>query len=107
MLVSILVRRLRAGVTFEQFRAAWLAEPGYMSEPGHVGAPVCVTHAQRVDDDREIVSYALLDMTRDQLLQVTASMAEAERLRHDRLEAVVESTVVKGIYEVIDVTELT
>jgi hypothetical protein len=33
-------------------------------------------------------------------------MADAERLRHDRLEALVEG-VVKGIDEVIDVTELT
>jgi hypothetical protein len=107
MLVSILVRRLRPGVTFEQFQAAWLAEPGYMSAPGHVGAPVRVTHARRVDDDREIVSYAFLDMTREQLREATAGMAEAERLRHDRLDAVVEGTVVKGIYEVIDVTELT
>jgi hypothetical protein len=107
MLVSILVRRLRPGVTFAQFKAAWLAESGYMSAPGHVGAPVRVTHARRVDDDREIVSYAFLDMTRDQLLKATAGMAEPERRRHDRLDAVVESTVVKGIYEVIDVTDLT
>jgi hypothetical protein len=106
MIVALLVRRLRPGVTFEQFKDAWAAEPGYMSAPGHVGTPVRVTHARRIGDDREIVSYALLDMSPDQLRQLETGMAAPERLRHDRLDAVVESTVIKGFYEVIDVTEL-
>jgi hypothetical protein len=107
VLVAILVRRLKPGVTFEQFKAAWTADPGYTSAPGHVGGPVRVTHARRIDDDREIVSYALFDLTLAQLQEAQAGMAAGERLRHERLDEVVESTVVKGIYEVIDVTELT
>jgi hypothetical protein len=101
MLVSILVRRLRPGVTFEQFRAAWLAEPG------HFGAPVRVTHAQRIDDDREIVSYAVLDMSRAELLDALTRLTAGESARHERIDEGVESTVVKGIYEIVDVTELT
>jgi hypothetical protein len=75
MLIAILVRRLRPGVTFEQFLADWRAEPGYMSAPDHVGAPVRVTHARRIDDDREVVSYALLDLTRGQLHKAAAAIA--------------------------------
>jgi hypothetical protein len=101
MLVSILVRRLRPGVTFEQFRAAWLAEPG------HFGGPVRVTHARRIDDDREIVSYAALDLSRDGLQEALTRLAAGERSRHDRIDEVIEGTVVKGIYEIVDVTDLT
>jgi hypothetical protein len=101
MLVSVLVRRLRPGVTFEQFRAAWQAEPG------HFGRPVRVTHARRVDDDREILSYSLLDLTPDQLPEFLSRIAASEQSRHDRLDEVIEGTVVKGIYEVLDVTDLT
>jgi hypothetical protein len=101
MLVSILVRRLRPGVTFEQFRAAWAPDPGYF------GRPVRVTHARRVDDDREIVSYAVLDMTPAELPEFLTRIAAGEQSRHDRIDEVIESTIVKGIYEIIDVTELT
>ena len=101
MLVAILVRRLRPGVTFEQFRAAWLAEPG------HFGGPVRVTHARRIDDDREIVSYAVLDLSRDGLQEALTRLAAGEHSRHDRIDEVIESTVGKGIYEIIDVTDLT
>jgi hypothetical protein len=33
--------------------------------------------------------------------------ASAERSRHDRIDEVIEGTVIKGIYEIVDVTELT
>jgi hypothetical protein len=107
MLVSILVRRLRPGVTFEQFKEAWMADPGWMSAPGHIGAPVRVTHARRIDDDREIISYAILDLIVPQLLEVGARMAAGEQARHERINDLIESTVVKGIYQIIDETELT
>jgi hypothetical protein len=36
-----------------------------------------------------------------------ARIADGERARHDRIDELIESTVVKGIYEIIDVTDLT
>ena len=103
MILSILVRRLRPGVSFEDFKAAWLAEAD------HFGFPVEVSHAQNLADDREIVSYSLLDATRDDVLAALATpkLAAGEAERHDRIEAVIESTVVKGLYEVVDTTVLT
>ncbi|MGW4892516.1 hypothetical protein ACWEQL_09650 [Kitasatospora sp. NPDC004240] len=102
MIVSVLVRRLRPGVTFEQFKEAWLAEPH------HFGRPVRVSHALRLDDPREVVSYAVIDASREEVEAVLAgvSVAAGERARHDRVEALIEETVVKGVYEVVDTTEL-
>ncbi len=103
MILSILVRRLRPGVTFEQFKAAWLAEAD------HFGMPITVSHAQRIDDDREIVSYSLIDASLSDVMNVLAvpSVVTGEQQRHDRIEQVIESTVAKGLYEVVDSTTLT
>jgi|SRR5918994_5262998 hypothetical protein len=98
------VRRLRPGVSFEEFKQAWLAEPN------HFGQPVVVTHGQRLDDDREIVSYALLDTTVEQLTDMLSqpSVLQGESERHDRIEHVLETTVIKGFYEIRpDATDLT
>ena len=103
VMLSILVRRLRPGVTFQEFRDAWIAEAD------HFGFPVEVSHAQRLDDDREIVSYSLIDASREDILAAlaTPAIARGEQERHDRIDRVIESTVVKGLYEVVDTTTLT
>ena len=33
-------------------------------------------------------------------------LVQGEAVRHDRIDAVIESTVVKGFYEIVDETEL-
>ena len=55
MIVSILVRRLREGKTYEDFREAWLPEKGF-------GWPTRVVTAQRMDDPREIVTIGFSDV---------------------------------------------
>jgi hypothetical protein len=57
MIVSILVRRLREGKTYEDFRLAWLPEKGF-------GWPTRVVTAQRLDDPREIVTIGFSDVGR-------------------------------------------
>ncbi|MBX9394377.1 hypothetical protein K4749_12380 [Streptomyces sp. TRM72054] len=103
MILAIFVRRLRPGVSFSEFKEAWVAEPN------HFGRPVRVSHAQRMDDDREIVSYALFEATRgevEEALRIPA-VAQREHARHSRIDQVIECTVLKGLYEVVDTTELT
>jgi hypothetical protein len=56
MIVSILVRRLRDGKTYEDFREAWLPEKGF-------GWPTRVVTAQRMDDPREIVTIGFSDIS--------------------------------------------
>lgn len=55
MIVSILIRRLRQGKTYEDFREAWLPEKGF-------GWPTRVVTAQRMDDPREIVTIGFSDI---------------------------------------------
>lgn len=43
MVCAVLVRRLREGVTFEEFRRAWEPEQGF-------GVPTAVWHARRLDE---------------------------------------------------------
>jgi len=95
---AVLIRRLKEGASFEDFRKAW--EP----EPGHFGGPVRVTHARRIDDEREIVSFSLLDISAENLNASLERIAEGERQRHELIADVIETTVSAGIYEVI--TEL-
>lgn len=100
MFVAVLVRRLRPGVTFEAFIEAWRAEPN------HFGEAVRVTHARRIDNPREIVSYAHIDVDRATLDAVLSRTVTGERARHDRLAPLLESTLVSAIYEVAGTYEL-
>ena len=76
MIVSILVRRLREGKTYEDFREAWLPEKGF-------GWPTRVVTAQRMDDPSEIVTIGFSDIDADKakalLDQVGIDQAGAER----------------------------
>ena len=76
MIISILVRRLREGKTYEDFREAWLPEKGF-------GWPTRVVSAQRMDDPREIVTIGFSDISPEQaaglLEQVGLERSGAER----------------------------
>ena len=100
MFCSVLIRRLKEGASFEDFRKAWEPEPGYF------GRPVRVSHARRIDDEREIVSLSLMDISAEDLSESLERIAEGERRRHGQIDQVIETTVVAGIYEVIAEVEL-
>jgi hypothetical protein len=102
MILSMLVRRLRPGVTLAEFKQAWMAEPN------HFGRPVRVSHARRLDDPREIVSFALLDVSAEDVQRILERPAvlRQEQERHRRIDDVIEATVARGLYEVVDTTEL-
>jgi hypothetical protein len=78
MIVSILVRRLREGKAYEDFRRAWLPEKGF-------GWPTRVVTAQRLDDPREIVTIGFSDVGREEaealLSRVGLEEAGTERRR--------------------------
>jgi hypothetical protein len=95
MLCSILVRRLKEDVVYADFHRAWFPDQGF-------GVPARVRNALRVGDPRELLSVGFVDLPVDQLASGLERVAAAERRRHDRIAAVVESTVLTGIYEVVD-----
>jgi len=94
--VSVLVRRLKPGKTYEDFVDAWYPDKGF----GFGGrGPIL---ARRIGDDREILAIALMDLRRDEIPATMERIAAQESVRHDRIDEVIESTAVRGIYEVAD-----
>jgi hypothetical protein len=95
MLCSIRVRRLKEGLGYGDFHRAWFPDQGF-------GVPARVRNARRVDDPRELLSVGFLELPLEDLAVGLERVAAQERRRHDRIGQVIESTVLTGIYEVLD-----
>ena len=94
MFIAVLVRRLRPGRSYEDFVKAWYPDRGFGIP---VRGPVLGVN---VDDQREILTLSFIDLTsREQLEAELQRVADQERVRHDRLADVIESTTVRAIYE--------
>ena len=97
MFIAVLVRSLRPGKTYEDFLEAWYPDRGF----GFGGRGPIV--ARSVDDDRELLTIGFVDLPdRASLAEAGERIAAQEAVRHDRVDAVVESTELRGIYEVVD-----
>jgi hypothetical protein len=96
MFVSVLVRRLKPGKTYEDFVDAWYPDKGF----GFGGrGPIL---ARNIEDEREIVAIAIMDLQRDELPATMERIGAQESVRHDRIAEVIESTALRGIYEIAD-----
>lgn len=91
MVITVLVRRLREGRTYEDFRAAWEPESG-------LGVPTRVVTGQRVDDEREIVTIGLIDLDRADAEALLTHVQPDQDRRHDRIEEVIEPEIVRAFY---------
>jgi len=97
MFIAVLVRTLRPGKTYEDFIGAWYPDRGF----GFGGRGPIV--ARSVDDDRELLTVGFVDLPdRANLAQAGERLAAQEALRHDRIDSVIESTLLRGMYEVVD-----
>jgi hypothetical protein len=95
MVVSVLVRRLRPGKTYEDFVRAWYPDKGF-GFPGR-GPLLAVS----IEDEREILAFGFIDLpAREEVEEALTRVAAQEAVRHDRIAEVIESTVVRGIYDV-------
>lgn len=97
MFVSIIVRRLKPGKTYDDFVRAWYPDKGF-------GVPVRGPILCRgTGDPAEIMAIAFLDVPdRAALGEVGAKIAAQEAVRHDRIADVIESSTFRGIFEVGD-----
>jgi hypothetical protein len=96
MFVAVVVRRLRPGVTVEDFVRVWYPDRGFDLEGR---GPIL---GRDVRDEREILTMAIIDLPdRDALGAAMERLAEQEAARHDRIEDVIESSRVHAIYEVL------
>jgi hypothetical protein len=95
--VSVLIRRLKPGKSYDDFVRAWYPDKGF----GVSGRGPIV--ARNVNDEREILAVALMELDSGETLdEALARIGEQEAVRHERLTDVIESTVARGIYEVVD-----
>jgi hypothetical protein len=92
--IAALVRRLRPGRTYEDFVKAWYPDQGF----GVAGRGPLL--GVNVTDEREILTLSFIDLaSREDLETALQRVADQERVRHDRLADVIESTTVRAIYE--------
>ena len=100
MVLAVFVRRLREGKTYEDFRAAWMAEKGF-------GVPTRVVTGQRLDDDREIITIGFVDIEPEALAAGAAGVADQEQVRHDRIDEVIEPEMTRTFYVQVGDDDLT
>ena len=94
---TVLVRTLKPGKTYDDFVAAWYPDRGFGIEGM---GPVLGTNAA---NERELLAFGIFDIPDDTSLDVVmARIADQESVRHDRIADVIESTQIRGIYEVRD-----
>lgn len=97
MFVSVLARRLREGRGYEDFVRAWYPDKGF-DLPGR--GPIL---ARNLADEREILALGFVDLSsREELEAATSRLARQEAVRHGRIEEVIDSTSLRGIYEVAE-----
>ena len=91
MMITVLVRRLREGNTYDDFRRAWLPDKGF-------GVPTRVVTGQRSDDDREIITIGFTDIEPDEADSFLQQIGSQEQVRHDRIDAVIEPEMTRTFY---------
>jgi hypothetical protein len=102
MLGVVFVRRLREGKTYDDFRAAWYPDSGF-------GVPARILSGTGVADEREVVTIGFVDAQPNDLEHLGERVLATEATRHERIEAVIESTelrtffVVEGDHDFSDV----
>lgn len=83
MIVSVLVRRLREGRTYEDFVTEWEADEGF-------DVPTRVFHAQSLEDPRDIITIGFVAVSARELAEWLAAGSEPEAVRHERIDTVIE-----------------
>jgi hypothetical protein len=91
IVISLLIRRLREGKTYEDFREAWLPDQGF-------GFPTRVVSAQRVDDDREVITIGFSEVDEAEAESQLQRIGPQEQRRHDRIDAVIEPETTRRFY---------
>jgi hypothetical protein len=95
MFVSVLVRKLKEGRSYQDFKTAWYPRTGF-------GVPTRVINAVRRDDPTEILSIGFVDADAATLQAVVARVAAAEASRHEQIDTVIEATVHRALYQIVD-----
>ena len=93
MIVSVFVRRLKEGATFEQFIEEWEADQGF-------GVPTRVFNSVSLEEPRDVLTIGFVAVSVEELMEGLEKVAAQESVRHERIETVIESTTLKCMYDV-------
>lgn len=97
MLRAVFVRTLRSGVTYEQFKAAWVPE----GTAGDYPAKSWVS--RNVANDRQVITIVEFDVPFTEIPTAVASLVRSDA----RLSEIIESSELEAVYEdVFDETSL-
>jgi hypothetical protein len=100
VIVSVLMRRLKEGKTYADFRAAWKPHRGF-------DIPRRVVTGQGVDDPREIVTIGFSELEPEDIPAFLERVGPREQARRERLEHIVEPNVTRGSYVQVADDDLT
>lgn len=92
MIVAVFIRRLKEGMTFEDFKRAWEADKGF-------GVPTRVFSAIALDDPRLVLTIGFVAVNEVMLADGMQAASPQEKVRHDRIDDVIESTELRTMYE--------
>ena len=91
MLRAVFVRTLKSGVTYEQFKDAWVPE-------GTSGDyPVAVRVSRNVANDRQVITIVEVDVPFAEFETASAALTRPDA--RQRLAEIVEVTDLEGLYE--------
>jgi|SRR3954447_21143664 len=90
MLRAVFVRTLKAGVTYEQFKEAWVPEDTD-------GYPAKFSVSRNVTDGRQVITVLELDMSLAEFEEKRTALTRPDAL--ERLAEIVDTTELEGLYE--------
>lgn len=99
-LISIFVRKLKQGKTYEEFKENWYPDKSFEF-------PVRVINAVNSIDSSEILSIGLMKLDLQEIDNKLNEIKEQELIRHNRIDSVIECTKLKGIYIIKDDNDMT
>jgi hypothetical protein len=91
VIISVLIRRLREGKDYADFRAAWLPDRGF-------GVPTRVVSGVGVEDPRDVITIGFTDLELEDAEEFLSRVAPQEQARHDRLAEVIEPDATRRFY---------
>ena len=100
MIVTVFIRRLKEGRTFDDFLREWEAEQGF-------GVPTRVINAPSLEDPRDILSVGFVAVDAEDLEAFLSAPPSAEAARHDKIDTVIESTTLRCFYDLRTEHDLT
>lgn len=91
MLRAVFVRTLKPGVSYDEFRDAWI--PQDIGE----GYPVAVSVSRNASNDRQVITILEVDTSPAEFAALVPSLTREDAVQ--QLRDIVETTELEGVYE--------